>query len=406
VFQLVELINKRCRNAIRQHLVGRPHLLGQASCHGRRAWLPAARRSCPAGWFDHRQCLPHAVMGQHHMRVRQRQPPLFCQPWELFAERLGRARQSTMVLAKRQMLAFDNAGLDRRARWECGPARGKASGVSTHDVMVDRHHTTPFARLHHLGIAPLMVGNAPWMGVRAPRATPWRLRPFAIHRQQGGPVCRPWVAGNKGDQGRGDRRDALPQHIGCRLRALADDKGHDPAPLWGQGPPDPGIAIGVTRGVRPRERLVFRMDNTPQFVHLTLSEGPLLPHIQSYQPTLLGGALEPGTHGILVNLDDPRGRPERMAFRSGANGQFKQRRVMLHIDLRGTVGQGHATPTRATQSLALAPCGPMLDQPALAKAHAVKRTDRMWTLEGFPVHMILGFPSDLGSAEDTVLGDA
>jgi hypothetical protein len=52
----------------------------------------------------------------------------------------------------------------------------------------------------------------------------------------------------------------------------------------------------------------------------------------------------------------------------------------------------------------LAPCGPMLDQPALAKAHAVKRTDWSWTMEGFPVHMILGLPSDRGSAEETVLG--
>jgi hypothetical protein len=77
VCQLVKLINKRCRHARRQQLVGRPHMAGPSRCHGRRARLPASRRSHTAGGLDHRQCLPQAVMGQHHMCVRQRQPQLF-----------------------------------------------------------------------------------------------------------------------------------------------------------------------------------------------------------------------------------------------------------------------------------------------------------------------------------------
>ena len=125
-----------------------------------------------------------------------------------------------------------------------------------------------------------------------------------------------------------------------------------------------------------------------------------------YNKPMLGGAIEPGPHRIVINLDDARGRSDRMAFREGANGQVKQRRVMLSIEIGCSVRQGDATPTRATQRLALAPCGPMLDHAALAKAHAIKRTDRLWTIEGFPVHVILGLPSDLGSAEDTVLGYA
>ena len=263
------------------------------------------------------------------MRVRQRQPQLFFQPWQLFAERIGLARQSTIVLAKRQILSFDKAGIDGRTRRECGQERGNALGVSKHDVMVDRHHATPLARLHYLGIVQLFVGDAPWMGVRATRSTPWRLIPFSVHMEQGGTVFRQLIAGKKGDQGRGDMRDPLQQQIGFSLRALADDKGHDQAPLWGKGHPDPGIAIGVMVSFRPREMLVFRMDNTPQFVQLTRSEGQLWPHIQSNQPTRLGGAIEPGTHSIFINLDDARGHSDRMAFRSGANGPFKQRRVML-----------------------------------------------------------------------------
>jgi hypothetical protein len=111
---------------------------------------------------------------------------------------------------------------------------------------------------------------------------------------------------------------------------------------------------------------------------------------------MVRGAIEPGTDSILINLDDPRGGPERMAFRSGAHSQFKQRRIMLHIERGRSVCQGDATPTGATQGLALAPRGPILDQPALAKAHTVKRTDRIWAIQSFPVHRILGFPSDLG----------
>jgi hypothetical protein len=55
-------------------------------------------------------------MGQDQLRVRQRQPQLFFQPWQLFAERIGLTRQSTIVLARRQMLSFDKAGIDGRTR--------------------------------------------------------------------------------------------------------------------------------------------------------------------------------------------------------------------------------------------------------------------------------------------------
>ena len=191
--------------------------------------------------------------------------------------RIRLACQSPIMLAKRQILSFDKAGIDRRTRRQHGQERGNTFSVSKHDFVVDRHHVTPFARLDHLGIAQLFGGNAPWMGVWAPRATPWRLIPFSIHMQQRGAVFRQLVAGKKGDQVRGDIRDPLQQQIGFSLRALADDKGHDEAPLWGKGHPDPGIAIGVTVGFRPREMLVFRMDKAPQFVQLALSDGQLLP---------------------------------------------------------------------------------------------------------------------------------
>lgn len=132
------------------------------------------------------------------------------------------------------------------------------------------------------------------------------------------------------------------------------------------------------------------MDNAPPFVQLARSDGQLWPPITHDQPTLRGGAIEPGPYGILINLDNPRGRPDRMACRSGATGQFPQRRVMRHIESGCSVRPGDATPTRATQGLALAPRGPILDQPALAKAHAVNRTGRSWTISGVPVQMILG----------------
>src|SRR2546430_14544223 len=116
--------------------------------------------------------------------------------------------------------------------------------------MVARPHATPPARLGYLGIVQLLVGNTPWMGVRAPRATPWWLIPFSIHLQQGGAVSRQLIAGKKGDQVRGDMRDPLQQQIGFSLRPLAAPKGHDEAPLCGNSHPEPAIAKAVMAGFR------------------------------------------------------------------------------------------------------------------------------------------------------------
>jgi hypothetical protein len=102
------------------------------------------------------------------------------------------------------------------------------------------------------------------------------------------------------------------------------------------------------------------------------------------KPTVSGISqldVPPGLHSVQEEvLDtsepryaDPRGYadPIQSAYvRTGVN----------KIMTRFAVGQGDTTPTRATQGLALAPCGPILDQPALAKVHAVKWTDRIWTI--------------------------
>jgi hypothetical protein len=94
-------------------------------------------------------------------------------------------------------------------------------------------------------------------------STPWWLIPFSIDMQQGGTVFWQLITGKKGDEVRGNVCDPLQQQIGFSLRALADDKGHDEAPCWGKGHPNPGIAIRVTVGFRPGEMLVFRMDKAP-----------------------------------------------------------------------------------------------------------------------------------------------
>jgi hypothetical protein len=225
-----------------------------------------------------------------------------------------------------------------------------------------------------------------------------------VSRPQGGAVGWPVLAGDKGAQVRGHRRAPRQPPMGFRVRALADDHGHAQAPRWGNSHPDPGLASGVTGGVRPRELLVCRRAKAPPYVPLTRSERQLWPHLQDDQPTLLDGALAPETPGILLNLEAPRARPARMTGRAGAKGSFTQRRLRLHIARGGAVRPGDAPPPRAPPSWALVPCGPMLDPPVLAQAHAVQRTDRRWTLEGCPVQMILGFPSDLGEGEETVLG--
>jgi len=163
-------------------------------------------------------------MGQNHMRARQRQSQLFFHPWPLFAMRIALARQSTIVLVKLQILSCHKAGIDGRTRQSCGQERGLALDVSTHDLVVDRHHATPFGRLYHLGIAQLLVGNAPLMGMLAPRSMPWRLVPFSTHMPQGGAVFRPLIAGKNGRQVYGDMHDPIQQQMGFSLRLPADEK--------------------------------------------------------------------------------------------------------------------------------------------------------------------------------------
>jgi hypothetical protein len=60
---------------------------------------------------------------------------------------------------------------------------------------------------------------------------------LSVPMPQGGTVFRQLSAGKKEDQVRGDMRDPLQPHIGFSLRPLADDKGHDQAPLWGKKAP-------------------------------------------------------------------------------------------------------------------------------------------------------------------------
>jgi hypothetical protein len=129
------------------------------------------------------------------------------------------------MLAKRQLLSFDKAGIARSTRRQQGHERGHTFSVSTHDCVVDRHHVTLFARLDYLGIAQLFGGNAPWMRGWAPGATPWRLIPLPIHTQQPGAVFRLLVAGKKRDQVRGDIRDPLQHRLASAGVRLPTTKG-------------------------------------------------------------------------------------------------------------------------------------------------------------------------------------
>ena len=388
MFQLVKWINKRCRNAIRQQRVGRPPMVGQASCHGRRARLPASRRYCTAGWLDPRPFLPQAVMGPPHMGVRQRQPQLCCEPWELFAERLGLARASTLMVATRQMLAFDNAGLDGRTRRYRGQERGPALGVSTHDVG-STAITRPRARVFTTWASRPSWGAGAVDGGRAPRATPWRLVPCARHMQQGSAVCRQVSAGTNGDQVRvtgATRASPKVASAGGACRRQGYDRRHSGAKAT-QTQASPEVSREVSPRGEARLCVWTTLHRSSHGHALTGSCGHDIPR----DPPTRRAARSSQVHPVsCIHRDDPRGRPDRMACREGAHGHFTQRRVMLHIDRGGSGRQGDATPTRATHGLALAPRGPMLDQPALVKAHAVKRTARMGTIEGFPVHMILG----------------
>ena len=293
MFQLVKWINKRCRNAIDNNAsVVHPWSVKPAAMAGVRGCQRRGDAVPRVGSTLGNSC-PKLSWGNPTWVYANDNPSCVASHGSSLLNALG--------LRVRRRYGGDAPDARVRQRW---------SGWSHASVpwprarpCVGRLHTRrgdrppshdPVRASSPLGPRAPLGGAGAVDGGRAPRATPWRLVPCARHMQQGRAVCRQVSAGTNGDQVRGDRRDPFQPQSGFSWRARADDKGYDPAPRWGKSHPDPGIARGVTGGLRPGERRVWRMDNAPPVVPRARADGQLWPRLPRDPPTRRGGAIEPG----------------------------------------------------------------------------------------------------------------
>jgi hypothetical protein len=131
------------------------------------------------------------------------------------------------------------------------------------------------------------------------------------------------------------------------------------------------------------------MDKTPQLIALAFGDGQVLPQIQQDLPTMLSRPVQPVTGGILVNLHNPSGTPQRIAFGQGTERHLEEHWFGIQITVRRPVPHRHALPTSPTQRLWLAMTGAIFDQPALRKGFSLKSTAAIRAIECLPVHRIL-----------------
>jgi hypothetical protein len=105
MFGLMQRIQKCGRYPVRQEFARTPNMVGHTRRHRWRNQLPASRCSRPSRWHRLNQAPPQALMRQHQVVVRQRQPQMLLHPAQLFAVAVGLARQAPVLLAQSQVLA-------------------------------------------------------------------------------------------------------------------------------------------------------------------------------------------------------------------------------------------------------------------------------------------------------------
>src|SRR5215211_3597870 len=107
----------------------------------------------------------------------------------------------------------------------------------------------------------------------------------------------------------------------------------------------------------------------------------LAPQIQNHRTAMQSSSIQPVTNRILVDLQDPTGRPERISFRQGAYGCLEKRRIAFQTIVGSGVTQGHTTPTTFTECLRLTMTGAIFDHFARSKRNTIVSTPFVRTIE-------------------------
>ena len=173
-------------------------------------------------------------------------------------------------------------------------------------------------------------------------------------------------------------------------RAVAPHHRHHEATRRCQGDPSPGIAVGFAPPLGGCQGVLLGMNHAPSFLQVTFSHRQVRPRGQPDQPAVVGSPVQPGTHGILIELDTPRGPGEGIPRGQRPPRPFENGRSRFKVKRRGSVAQGDSPSTRTTPGLGFPVAGPLLDQPPLTKGTTIIATSAMGTLERLPVHGSLG----------------
>jgi hypothetical protein len=117
------------------------------------------------------------------------------------------------------------------------------------------------------------------------------------------------------------------------LRAFADNKSQHQVQQRRKRHPDPSITIGLIVELGQGQRVLLGMHETPELVQLALQHMQIAPEVEHHPAAMLRRTIQPGTHGVLVNLHDAGRRTDRISFRQGPDRRLENRLVGVQIQV-------------------------------------------------------------------------
>src|SRR5712691_12204 len=97
--------------------------------------------------------------------------------------------------------------------------------------------------------------------------------------------------------------------MGVFLCTLTHHQGGYQAPCRCKSDPHPRIAIPCQDLLGRGEMRLFLAHKAPQFVHLTLGDMSGVEQPSGHSTTMPASLVEPGTDGVLININDAAGAP-------------------------------------------------------------------------------------------------
>src|SRR5215510_9068849 len=167
------------------------------------------------------------------MVVGQYQPQMCFQPRSVFTKSVRLTRQAPRVLAQRQVLAFNKAGIDGRTHTRSCHTLLDDLWIAKHNFVAHRHDLPTLTLFDHLSVEQIWTRHAPWPGVWSARTLAQRLIPLTIGVQQGGAVFGQLIAGKERHLIVIPFHPPSKQQMASSLRAFATQKAQNKTPPGG-----------------------------------------------------------------------------------------------------------------------------------------------------------------------------